>query len=148
MKKRINDFRLKAWHFCLLLVGLFIVTNICYTKIIENNDTEADLQLKDIDINTISHETNTKLSFVLVYTSESDHCKKMEQNMLHIVQQTNEDTQFFKLNLLENKDFAHKYNISGVPCIIVFKNNVEIKRIMGVVSPSNFDMIYNRLCKI
>lgn len=37
-----------------------------------------------------------------------------------------------------------KYNISGVPSILLFRNGKEYKRIMGIIPAYNLKMIYER----
>ncbi len=47
------------------------------------------------------------------------------------------DMKFYKLNTDENPDIAGEYRISGIPCLLVFKDGKEVDRIVGVVSERN-----------
>ncbi len=38
---------------------------------------------------------------------------------------------FYKINTEEHMEHASRYNVSGIPCIIVFKNGKEIERLVG-----------------
>ncbi len=38
---------------------------------------------------------------------------------------------FSKLNVDDNQEIAAKYDVRGIPCIIVFKNGNELDRIIG-----------------
>ena len=40
---------------------------------------------------------------------------------------------FAKLNVDENGEIAGKYNISGIPCFIIFQNGKEKNRIIGYI---------------
>ena len=43
---------------------------------------------------------------------------------------------FVKLNTDENPSLAGKYEVSGIPCLILFKNGQPVDRIVGYV-PEN-----------
>jgi thioredoxin 1 len=38
---------------------------------------------------------------------------------------------FAKLNVDENPELANKFNVQGIPSLIILKNNQEIERIVG-----------------
>jgi thioredoxin len=38
-----------------------------------------------------------------------------------------------KINTDEKQQLASQYNISGIPCMILFKNGVEVERIVGAL---------------
>src|SRR3989344_91464 len=38
---------------------------------------------------------------------------------------------FSKLNVDDNQEIAAKYDVRGIPCMIVFKNGREVDRIIG-----------------
>ena len=42
-----------------------------------------------------------------------------------------EKLKFAKVNVDENPEFSRKYNIRGIPCLIVFNKGKEIDRIIG-----------------
>ena len=41
---------------------------------------------------------------------------------------------FFKLNTDENPSLAGQYQVSGIPCLILFKDGQPVDRIVGYVS--------------
>lgn len=43
---------------------------------------------------------------------------------------------FVKLNTDENPSLAAEYQVSGIPCLILFKNGKPVDRIVGYVSES------------
>ena len=43
---------------------------------------------------------------------------------------------FLKVNVDENQDLSSEFDISSIPCLIVFKNGKEIDRIKGALPAS------------
>ncbi|MBI2565187.1 thioredoxin [Candidatus Woesearchaeota archaeon] len=41
---------------------------------------------------------------------------------------------FLKLNVDKNSDVAQKYNVMGIPCMILFNNGKEVDRFVGAMS--------------
>ena len=41
------------------------------------------------------------------------------------------EVKFVKINTDENQELSNKYNISTIPCLIIFKDGKEIDRIVG-----------------
>jgi len=52
------------------------------------------------------------------------------------------DVKFVKVNTEDNQELSAKYNISSIPCLIVFKEGEEVDRIIGAQSA---DAIEERL---
>ncbi len=44
---------------------------------------------------------------------------------------------FVKLNTDDNPSLAGQYNVSGIPCLILFKDGKEAERIVGFVPEKN-----------
>ena len=49
---------------------------------------------------------------------------------------------FCKLNIDEegNSELAQKYNVMGIPCVLVFSHGAEVDRIVGVLPEAQFQM--------
>ena len=41
------------------------------------------------------------------------------------------EIKFTKLNVEDNEELSRKYNISSIPCLIIFKKGKEVGRIIG-----------------
>ena len=41
------------------------------------------------------------------------------------------DVKFIKINSDDNQDLSRKYNISTIPCLVIFKDGKEVDRIIG-----------------
>ena len=46
---------------------------------------------------------------------------------------------FCKLNTDENQATAMKYRITGIPCVIVFKDGKEVDRLIGYMTQPQFE---------
>ena len=42
------------------------------------------------------------------------------------------DVKFCSINTDDNQDTAMQYNITGIPCLIIFKGGQEVKRLVGL----------------
>ncbi len=42
------------------------------------------------------------------------------------------DVKFVKINVDDNQALASKYNVSSIPCLIVFKGGEEVDRLIGM----------------
>lgn len=43
---------------------------------------------------------------------------------------------FAKLNVDDNQEISARYDVRGIPCMIIFKNGTELDRIIGAYSES------------
>jgi len=48
---------------------------------------------------------------------------------------------FVKIDVEKVSDLSEKYNITGVPTLIFFKNELEVKRIVGAVSENKLQSV-------
>lgn len=146
-QNRWKNFHFEAWHFVFLLIASIILTTAvgdmklkAMPRITNENSLLIDLTGK-VPIDSISEE----VSFVLFYNDSSDICEKMEYNINQLAQKENQGIKFYKINVDKHPREALKHNISGVPNTLILKNNKEVDRIMGIVSVSNLEMIYDRI---
>jgi thioredoxin 1 len=57
---------------------------------------------------------------------------KMVAPVLNNIAETEEDITIGKVNVDHNKDLAKKYKVRNIPTMVIFKNGVEVGRIVGV----------------
>lgn len=50
-----------------------------------------------------------------------------------------------KLNTDEAQGLASKFNISGIPCVIIFKGGKEVNRLVGLQPESEFSKALDRV---
>ncbi len=51
---------------------------------------------------------------------------------------------FCKVDTDKNQDNAVKYNISGIPCIVVYKDGKEIDRLIGYMAQEQFEQALSK----
>lgn len=56
---------------------------------------------------------------------------KMFEPIFDSVAKENNDLNFFKINVDNNKDICKKYAVMSIPTTIIFKNGKEIKKYIG-----------------
>lgn len=141
-----RTFRLREIHFIFLIIaltgGLYLIGHFKRKeyKLIEDNIPEVkDTFLAD----SLKKEP---LCFLLFYINDSDICTEMKSNLEDFRRNTN-NIRIYKINVDRYPNLIDKYNISGVPTIVIFRNGIEDKRIMGIVPYSNLEMIYKRQIK-
>ena len=69
------------------------------------------------------------------------------KNNLENLRLNTDNIKIYKVNVDRYPELIDKYNISGVPSVLIFRKGIEDKRIMGVVPYSNLEMIYKRQIK-
>lgn len=144
----LNNFRFKTWHFMLLFAIMFVSTSILANiKIGTIPPKVENSHCIDISDKTFPDAISSDISFILLYKEDSDLCKKMEYNFNKLSDKSNEAVNYYKLNIEKYPGKYSRYDISGTPSILVFKNGKEIERIMGVVPVDNLEIIYNRVVK-
>lgn len=139
-------FQLKEIHFVFLIIAF---TGIL--PIIGNFDRKGYLVVEDkipeVESAFFTDSLDEQdLCFVLFYINDSDICNEMKSNLENLRLNT-DNIKIYKINVDRYPELIDKYNISGVPGILIFRKGIEDKRIMGVVPYSNLKMIYERQIK-
>lgn len=132
-------------HFVFTLV---ILVFICYyegnRELDENRISIKNSHLIPVTPSSISDSISGKICIVFFYVSKSDVCRNMESKLNLLALSKGTAIPFYAVNMDNEIATIDKYNISGVPTILFFKNGKEYKRIMGVIPTSNLKMIYDR----
>jgi len=55
------------------------------------------------------------------------------------------DIKFTKVNIDDNQKLANKYNISTIPCLVIFKDGKEVDRITGAHQAESIEGKIKRL---
>ena len=64
-------------------------------------------------------------------------CRKMGPILEEVEQELSSNVKFFKLNTDNNIEMAKKYQVSGLPTLMVFKNGVPAERMVGLMPKSS-----------
>lgn len=137
---------LKTWHFVTaltLFTGLTYLFGNCELKK-RPPDKTAPYLTELNDETSITDSLSSGLCFVLFYTESSVVCDKMADNLNRVAKNKQHETGFFRLNLDKYPGNSEKYMVSGVPTVLILKDNNEIRRIMGIVPEQNLELIYSR----
>lgn len=139
-------FHLKAWHFAVAFITLMLLTNIiAYIEL--EKDISAENLLTDTDYSTAADDIKTATCFVLFYRENSKSSSIMEQNLYQTAKEKYNQAKYIKINIDKYPEVQDIYNLTGVPCTIIFKEGKEQNRITGIVSKSNLVLINKRMLK-
>ena len=61
----------------------------------------------------------------------------MLKPVLEVVANERTDVDFYSVNVDQNDELSRQFNVSSIPCLVVFKNGKEIKRNIGMMSKRN-----------
>lgn len=95
------------------------------------NSSEINQVLKNNDIVLLEFSTEWCLP-----------CKKMKP-LIQDIKRENPNIKFLIIDADTNKELVKNYKIQGVPSFIIFKNNIEVFRHIGMISKK--ELLYNLL---
>lgn len=139
-----HSFYFRPWHFLLAIVIFVVLTGIVAQKKVK----DIPLSEKDNSILTELHEINLDkkgITFLFFYRKDSELCQKMRYNIEQLDAENLYGINFYAMDIEENPEYYYKYNISGIPNLLIFNGDVEAKRVMGVVSINNLGKIVNKI---
>ena len=131
--------QLKTWHFVVATV-LFYVLTILISETRVKQMPLASAKTNLIALEEIKFEDDD-IRFVFFHDSNSQLCGKMRFNIEQFIENEQGMASFYAIDVSKNPKAFYDHNVSGIPNILVFKGNKEIKRIMGVVSYENLKRI-------
>ncbi len=85
-----------------------------------------------------------KLTLVDFWATWCGPCRKLSPVIDELANEFTDKVKFVKIKADENLQTAQKYSISGVPCLLIFKNGEPVERIVNIVPKS---IIINNLNK-
>jgi len=66
---------------------------------------------------------------------------RMLKPILDEVSETRKDWKFVSINIDEEEELAEKYEISAIPCLVVFKNGAEFTRSVGLLPREDLEAL-------
>ena len=92
--------------------------------------------MKDIDEKGFNKEVLEEEGLVLVdfYADWCGPCQMMKP-VLEEFADANKDLKVLGVNIDDNEDLAEEYEVSTIPCMVLFKKGEEVAREIAVVSP-------------
>jgi thioredoxin 1 len=71
-------------------------------------------------------------------------CKQLAPILDDVAEQYAGEARVCKINADDNKDIAARYNVRGLPTMVLFVNGVEKERLMGVSSKTRIAALLDR----
>jgi thioredoxin 1 len=84
--------------------------------------------------NNFSEETSTGVVMVDFWATWCMPCKAMAPIIDEIANQTKGKVKIGKVDVDANGDLANRFNVQGIPNIIIFKNGVPVENLVGIQS--------------
>lgn len=139
-----HTIQLKPWLFLSAILLFALITG----HITEKKVNETPLADKTNSILTEIDKIeldNDGITFIFFYRDSSELCQKMRYNIEQLNPENLQGIHFYAMNVEEQYEYYYKYNISGIPNLLIFNGDVEQKRVMGVVSTDNLNKIAKRI---
>ena len=117
----------------ILAVVLVLVGFITYTHFKVKNAKPVENSKKIITLGNKNFKLALKKQVLLVdfWAPWCGPCK-MVAPTLNEIAETETDITIGKVNVDHNQDLAKKYKVRNIPTMLIFKNGVEVGRIVGV----------------
>ncbi|WP_163264313.1 thioredoxin family protein [Dysgonomonas sp. 216] len=131
----------------ILFVVFIIAANIWELRKDLSPQEDYIATLKEIDKKSFPDSIKHKYTCVLFYNPEKTSDVKMESELSMLNNPPNSPIKYYKIRSDEASELCCGLNISGTPSVLLFKDGVEVSRIMGTVSQTNLKMIIKRLEK-
>jgi len=96
---------------------------------VANNDRAVEISEKEFE-ETINN--SKKVAIVDFYAEWCMPCLIIAPVIEELASKFKE-IKFAKVNVDENRQLSSKFNITSIPCLVVFKNGEEIDRITGAL---------------
>lgn len=97
---------------------------------VAKNDSE--MEITDEEFNEIINNSH-KLVVVDFFAEWCMPCL-MIAPIIEELAESMKEVKFVKINTEDNQELSRKYNISTIPCLVIFKDGKEVGRIIGAHS--------------
>ena len=82
-------------------------------------------------------EKSSQITIVDFYADWCGPCRKLSPIMEEVEQELGDKIKFTKINTDDNIEVAKKYQISGLPTLLIFKNGEAVERLVGLMPKSS-----------
>jgi thioredoxin 1 len=119
-----NDMKNLVLFFAsIFLLGIFTFSEL--------NAQEAKSNIKELTESNFNTSIKKGLVLVDFYADWCRPCKMMQPILENVATEYNSQITITKINIDNNKNISSKYNVTGIPCMILFENGKEVKRVVG-----------------
>lgn len=135
--------KLKYGYF-VIAIGLFYILTVV---VADRKLERAPLPMGESRLSPFEGTTfeSEELYFLFFYDGDSELSQKMRANVENLLEEGLAPGLFYAVDAREHPRLYYDNNVSGVPNILVFKEEKEVKRIMGFVSSENLSKIVKRV---
>jgi len=114
-----------------VLVALYILARLKMKNIPTVADSDKILTLTD---KNFQHQTKNKLVLVDFWAGWCAPCRIMAPVLNEVAEELVGNSLVGKVNVEQYQSLAQKFQVRGIPTLILFKNGREIDRFVGVKS--------------
>ena len=95
---------------------------------------DSEAEITEEEFNEIINNSH-KVVVVDFFAEWCMPCLMLAPIIDELAEQENlKEVKFTKVNVDDNQELAQKYNVSSIPCLIIFKEGKEVDRIIGTQS--------------
>ncbi len=95
------------------------------------NQTSGNGELVEINESNFASFTSKGLVLVDFFAPWCGPCKLQKPVLVEVAKEYASQIKIATINTDNNKNISGKFNITGIPCMILFQNGKEVKRIVG-----------------
>lgn len=117
------------------LICICLLNTACSQVDQSTNEAPLKSSLLHVEDSTFQTEVLESKTPVLVdfYTDWCGPCKTIAPRVEQVAQNNSEKLKVVKLNTDKSPAIAQKYEIKGIPTLILFKDGAEVDRVVGLV---------------
>ena len=95
--------------------------------------------VQEVNVSNFEDEVikNDKVTVVDFFADWCGPCRKLSPILEEVEQELANKVKFTKINTDDNINLAQKYQISGIPTLLVFKNGELAERMVGLMPKSS-----------
>ena len=71
-------------------------------------------------------------------------CRMLAPTVAAVAEQYGDNASVVKLNVDENPSTAHRYGITGIPTLILFRDGKEVERVVGATSKESISRMVEK----
>jgi thioredoxin 1 len=125
--------KMKVLIIAIVVIAVLAVMFIrSYNKMKNAPAVEDSELIEHLTAQNFEHKTKNGVVLVDFWAAWCMPCKMMAPILNEVALATEDKAKVYKLNVDEQQQIAAKYGIRNIPTMILFKDGIEVERIIGV----------------